>query len=69
MTFAILVFCSVFLLIGSAGFLLFYREAMIQRIATVVFDRPEKKRGIAGTIEKAGESLGVVLEKVEKVVP
>ena len=68
MSFAIVVFLSVFLLIGSLGFLLFYREAMVQRIAAVVFDRPQKS-GIAGTIEKAGESLGVVLEKVEKVVP
>jgi tight adherence protein C len=68
MSFAIIVFLSVFLLIGSLGFLLFYREAMVQRIAAVVFDRPQKS-GIAGTIEKAGESLGVVLEKVEKVVP
>jgi tight adherence protein C len=68
MTFAILVFLSIFLLIGSLGFLMFYREAMVQRIAAVVFDRPQK-RGIAGTIERAGESLGVVLEKVEKVVP
>jgi tight adherence protein C len=68
MTFAILVFLSIFLLIGSLGFLLFYREAMVQRIAAVVFDRPQKS-GIAGTIERAGESLGVVLGKVEKVVP
>ncbi|UWZ83076.1 type II secretion system F family protein [Occallatibacter riparius] len=68
MSFAIIVFLSVFLLIGSLGFLLFYREAMVQRIAAVVFDRPQRS-GIAGTIEKAGESLGVVLEKVEKVVP
>ncbi|HEY3704286.1 MAG TPA: type II secretion system F family protein [Terracidiphilus sp.] len=68
MTLLIIVFLSVFLLIGSLGFLLFYREAMMQRIATVVFDRP-RKRGLAGSIEKAGESLGVVLEKVEKVVP
>jgi tight adherence protein C len=68
MTFVIIVFCSVFLLIGSAGLLLFYREAMVQRIAAVVFERPEK-RGISATIEKAGESLGVVLEKVEKVLP
>jgi tight adherence protein C len=68
MSFAIIVFLSVFLLIGSLGFLLFYREAMVQRIAAVVFDRPQKS-GIAGTIEKAGESLGVVLGKVEKVVP
>jgi tight adherence protein C len=68
MTFAIVVFLSIFLLIGSLGFLMFYREAMVQRIAAVVFDRPQKS-GIAGTIEKAGESLGVVLGKVEKVVP
>ncbi len=68
MTFAILVFLSIFLLIGSLGFLLFYREAMVQRIAAVVFDRPQKS-GIQGTIERAGESLGVVLGKVEKVVP
>ena len=68
MTLLIIVFLSVFLLIGSLGFLLFYREAMVQRISAVVFDRPQK-RGIAGSIEKAGESLGVVLEKVEKVVP
>jgi tight adherence protein C len=68
MTFAIVVFLSIFLLIGSLGSLLFYREAMMQRISAVVFDRPQKS-GIAGTIEKAGESLGVVLEKVEKVVP
>jgi tight adherence protein C len=68
MSFVIIVFVSVFLLIASIGSLLFYREAMMQRISAVVFERPEK-RGIAGTLEKAGESLGVVLEKVEKVVP
>lgn len=68
MTLAIIIFCSVFLLIGSVGMLLFYREAMVQRMADVIFERPQK-RGLAGTIEKAGESLGVVLGKVEKVVP
>jgi tight adherence protein C len=68
MVLLIVVFLSVFLLIGSVGFLLFYRQAMLQRMAAVVFDRPQKT-GLAGSIEKAGESLGVVLEKVEKVVP
>ena len=68
MLFTIVAFAAVFLLVASLGLLLFYREAMVQRIGAVVFDRPQK-RGIAGTIEKAGESLGVVLEKVEKVVP
>lgn len=64
----IIVFVSVFLLVASLGLLLFYREAMVQRISSVIFDRPQK-RGIAGTIEKASDTLGVVLEKVEKVVP
>ncbi len=68
MTFIIIVFCSVFLLIGSVGLLLFYREAMAHRIGAVVFGQPEKL-GVSGTLEKAGESLGVLLEKVEKVVP
>jgi len=68
MTFAIIVFCSIFLLIGSVGLLLFYREAMAQRIGAVVFGQPEK-RDVTGTLKKAGVSLGALIEKVEKVVP
>jgi tight adherence protein C len=68
MTLAIIVFCSAFLLIGSLGLLLFYRQAMAQRIGTVVFGQ-RQKLGLSGTLEKAGVSLGVVIEKVEKVVP
>lgn len=68
MALAIIIFVSIFLLIGSLGFLLFYREAMVQRISAVVFGPPQKT-GISDTIEKTGESLGMVLEKIEKVVP
>ncbi|HWG21489.1 MAG TPA: type II secretion system F family protein [Terracidiphilus sp.] len=68
MALIIIVFCSVFLLIASLGVMLFYREAMLQRISAVVFDRPEK-RGLAGAMEKTSESLGVVLGKIERVVP
>ena len=33
MGFAIITFCCIFLLIGSAGLLMFYRAAMVKRIA------------------------------------
>lgn len=68
MTFAVIAFCSVFLLIASLGVLLFYREAMVQRIHAVISER-QKKKGLAGHLESAGESLGVVFEKIERVVP
>jgi hypothetical protein len=36
MGFAIVTFCCVFLLITSAGLILFYRAAMLQRISSVI---------------------------------
>lgn len=69
MFFVVTVFCSVFLLIASLGFLLFYREAMLQRISAVIWDRPEKKSGLTGTLEKTTTSLTTVLEKVQAMVP
>ena len=68
MTFAIIAFVSVFVVIGSIGVLMFYRQAMMQRISAVISDRQEKK-GLAGKLESAQEQLGVVLEKIERVVP
>ena len=40
---AILAFCVVFLLIASGGLLLFYREAMLQRISEVINPQPKPK--------------------------
>ncbi len=68
MTFAIIAFCSVFLLFASAGFLLFYREAMIQRISAVIGQRTQKAT-IADSLQQAGSSIGGVVEKFERVVP
>ncbi len=36
-------FCAVFLLIASGGLLLFYREAMIQRISDAINPQPQEK--------------------------
>ncbi len=70
MAFAIIAFVSAFVVIGSLGVLLFYREAMIQRITAVINERQQnKKKGLAGKLESAQEQLGVMFEKIERVVP
>jgi len=64
----IFAFVVVFLLIGSAGLLLFYREAMLQRIADVINPQPKPKT-LLGTIQQAGLSVSVVVEHFERVLP
>ena len=68
MTVVIVTFCSVFLLIGSAGLLLFYRAAMAKRISSIVTQR-KQERSLTATLQQTGSSLGVMVEKLEKVVP
>jgi tight adherence protein C len=68
MMIAIFSFVVVFLLIGSAGLLLFYREAMLQRISDVINPQPKPKT-LLGTIQQAGLSMSVVVEHFERVLP
>src|ERR1700676_1984093 len=68
MGFAIFTFCCVFLLIASAGLLLFYRAAMVKRISALT-TRHKQERTLVETLQQTGNSLGVVVEKFEKVVP
>lgn len=68
MTIAILAFISAFLLIASAGLLLFYRESVIKRISTVVVPQ-QKRSGIGETIRSTGSSLGTMVQQFERVVP
>lgn len=68
MVIAITTFVAIFLLIGSAGLILFYREAMLQRIATVTSQR-KKPKGLVGTIQQTGLSLTSMVEQFERVVP
>jgi tight adherence protein C len=61
-------FLVIFLLIGSGGLLLFYREAMLQRIAETV--TPQETKAILGNrIQRAGFSLGGVVERMEGILP
>ncbi|HKO19240.1 MAG TPA: type II secretion system F family protein [Acidobacteriaceae bacterium] len=68
MTTAIISFCAVFLLLSSAGLLLFYREAMLQRISYVVNPRP-KKSDLADVIQQTGQSITGLVGQLDRVLP
>ena len=68
MGFAAISFLAVFLLIASGGLILFYREAMIQRISAVISPR-EKQGNLRETMEQAGATLGVMVQQFERVLP
>ena len=68
MTVAVFSFLAIFLLIASAGLLLFYREAMLQRISAVTSPR-SKPKGFVETMQQTGVSLTSMVEQFEKVMP
>jgi tight adherence protein C len=68
MELAVFSFIVVFLLLTSGGLLLFYRQAMVQRISTVV--TPRAKRGdFMDTLQQTGSSLGGMVERLDRVLP
>ena len=68
MGFAVGAFLVIFLLIASGGLLLFYREAMIQRISDVI--TPHKKQvNLLNTIQQTGASFGSMVEPFERLLP
>ena len=64
----LLTFCAVFLLIASLGLLLFYREAMIQRI-TEVINPQSKPKTLLSTLQQTGISLSEVVVQFQNVLP
>jgi tight adherence protein C len=68
MGFAIFTFGVVFLLIVSGGFLLFYREEMLQRITDAINPHP-KQKSLLSTIQQTGHSIGGVVGSFENVLP
>lgn len=64
----IISFVVVFLLIASGALLLFYRDALPQRIADAINPRP-KKRNVVDAIKESGLSIGGVVERFEQVLP
>jgi tight adherence protein C len=57
-----------FLLIASGGLLLFYREALPQRIAEAINPRP-KKRNVPQRHQRDGFSIGGAVEHFEHLLP
>src|SRR5271165_1011254 len=68
MTFAVLAFLAVFLLIASGGFLLFYREVMLTRISEAI-NPHRKEKSLTTVVNRAKTSLGSLMETVENVMP
>jgi tight adherence protein C len=66
---AVFSFLAIFLLIASAGLILFYREAMLQRITAVTSTRPARPKGFVGTVHQTGLSLTNVVEQFERILP
>jgi tight adherence protein C len=67
MGFAAFTFFVIFLLIASGGLLVFYREAMLQRISSVI--SPRDKGGFSRTIQQTSSSFGAMLGQMERVLP
>ena len=68
MVWAVVSFVAVFLLLGSGLLLMFYREAMLQRISYVVNPRAEKPN-LMGTIQQTGASLTELVGQFDRVLP
>jgi tight adherence protein C len=65
---AILTFAVAFLLIASGGLLLFYREAMLQRISEVI-NPQSKPKTLLSSFQESGFSIGGVVEHFDNVLP
>ena len=68
MGYAVFTFFVVFLLFVSGGLLLFYREAMLQRINAVVAPN-EKRDNLSSVVHQTGVALGGVIEQFERLLP
>src|SRR5579859_5570532 len=69
MTFAIIAFLVAFLLIGSGGLLIFYRDKIQERISSALYPRAAGKKSISSTLEETRHVIGGMVEHFEKVLP
>jgi tight adherence protein C len=66
---AAITFVVIFILIVSAGLLLFYREAMVQRLPGLVTP-DQKKASVFSTLQRTGVSLGNnMIGQLERLMP
>jgi len=70
MGFATITFIVIFLLIASGGLLLFYREAMMQRLTAVVTPRPKRQGGgLKTAIQQTGSTISGAMGHMERFLP
>jgi tight adherence protein C len=69
MIFAILAFVGVFVLVGSIGVLVFYREAALERIGQVINPQRKQKATLTETFQNTGSSIGNVVKRFENLMP
>jgi tight adherence protein C len=69
MTFVFLTFLAVFVLIGTGGAILFYREVMVQRIADAISPRKKPQKSLGTVIKQTGLSVGQIVERFEHIMP
>jgi tight adherence protein C len=69
MGFAIFAFVVIFLLIASGALLLFYRDAMLQRLPRVISPRSEKSATVLDRFKDPAASLKALVQPFEKVLP
>ena len=58
-----------FVLIGSIGVLVFYREAALERIGQVINPQRKQKATLTETFQNTGSSIGNVVKKFENLMP
>jgi len=68
MSVALLTFLAVFLLVGSGGALLFYREMMVQRISEAINPTP-KQKDFKSVIKQTGLSVTGIVQRFEQMLP
>lgn len=65
---ALATFLAVFFLIVSTGALLFYREAMMKRLATVISPETHEPNRLP-SVRAAGASIGAFIQPLERMLP
>src|SRR5690242_18660164 len=67
---AIFTFLAIFLLIGSAGLLIFYRAGMTRRLSTVISSHSGEESWLGRLkVKGAKNSLKAVVQPFDKVLP
>jgi tight adherence protein C len=69
MAFIVFTFITVFLLIASGGLLLFYREAMLERMGGVINPQAKERVTVLGGVQFAGALFGRLVERMETLLP